>query len=179
VHDERVDVVENALRALITRQASYALPIVTWFSKDKSWDQMVKEQSERNDLSGLPQPKEADAAFMRSLEELSNKLKPMHARGLAADRFSDTSRIRGSIGFSGSNKIVAVVGITSGEKAGDTATMRFMFGSPTDPRLNDFFKQYEERIGGKYSVVDKAGKVVSEPMKTTAPKELQQETTHV
>lgn len=169
--DERMQVVEKALKALITRQASYALPTITWYADEKNWEQMKAAQSERFDLSDLPQPKDSDKIFMSALEEMSSKLKPVHARGMAADRFMATSRIKEPIGFSGSNKIVAIVGINNDWEGSGPATFKFYYGNPSDTRLDGFFKEYKERIGGEYAVIDKSGKTVLESLKSnkTAP----------
>lgn len=163
---ERVQVAEDAVRALIVRQAAYSLPSITWYAKEKTWEQMKAGQSGEWDLSALPEPKEADKIFMVAFERLSNKLKPMYAKGSVADSFGETSRIREPIGFSGSNKIVAIVSIERKDwDKYDGEVVRFMYGNPSDSRLADFFKQYEQKIGGEYSVIDKSGKMVLETMK--------------
>jgi len=178
--EERIQLVEKALRALIVRQAAYSLPQVTWYASEKTWEQMKAGKSDDWDLSALPEPKNTDKPFMDAFERLSNKLRPMHAKGDAAERFMDTSRIREPIGFSGSNRIVAIVSIEKKDwdKSGGNV-LKFLYGNPSDPRLADFYKQYEQKIGDEYTVEGRGGKIVSEPMKTPSTQVVPKETPYV
>lgn len=164
----RTQIAEDAIRALVARQASYALPSVTWFAKDKTWGQMRDEYARGHemDLGGLPATKEADRLYMSSLGRLSDKLKPSQAIGMAQDRFMDTSRIRSPIGFSGSNRIVAVVGISRDGGSSTPYIIKFLYGNPDDSRMRDFFNQFKERITDRYIVSGRKG--VSESIKSKA-----------
>jgi hypothetical protein len=159
---EKVPVAEKAIKDLITREAAHGLVASTWYSNEKSWEQMKEEQKDKGrDVSSLPDPASADRDFMSSLEALTDKLKPRHARGLAADTFMDTSRIREPVGFSGSNRIVAVVGVGQDfEHAGKPYTIKFYYGNPNDKRLSDFYHQFKERMTDSYIVYDRQGNVV-------------------
>jgi len=159
----RAAVVEPALRALVTRQASYALPRISWFAKEKTWEEMGEENARSNqwELKDLPAPEEADKVYMDTVERLSNLLKPMHASGFVADRFMDLSRLRTPVGFSGANKIVAVVGISRVRGDSDKPyVIKFKYGNPQDPRLHAFYKQFEQGFTKNFVVLDKNGNTV-------------------
>jgi len=159
---ERAAMVERALRALLARDTSVGLPNTIWYGKEHSWDKVKQMVSEEGyNLKDLPEPAIAEKAFAAALEEMSNKLKPTTAAGLAADRFGRTSRMRERIGFSGANKIVAVVLIDT-----EDYSIKFLYGSPTDPRLWGFFNEYSLRMTNNFEVTDMSGKVVLEPLKT-------------
>lgn len=159
---ERATMIERALRALLTRDTAVGLQNTVWYGKDKTWDNLKETVSlEGYNLEGLPEPAEAERLFMIALEEMSNKLKPTTAAGLAADRFSAVSRMRSPIGFSGANKIVAVMLIDT-----EDYSIKFLYGSPSDARLKDFFKEYSERMTSNFDVFDSSGKSVLETLKT-------------
>ena len=163
--ESRMPMAVELYRAYLTRQAAHTVPELSWFAEKNTWDQMRKEVADRHDidLSKLPDPKEADREFMATLGKLSDKLRPSQATGSALPEYSGTYRSLGSIGFSGSNRIVAVVLVDSDETP---YKIKFLYGSPTDPRVGELFKKFGESMSSNYRVLDRAGNPVMQAQKT-------------
>lgn len=169
--ESRIPMAIELYKAYVTRQAAHSVPDMSWFADEKTWDQMKKEIAEKYqaDLSNLPEPKEADRLFMGALRKLSDKLRPSQAAGLALPEYSGTYRSLGPIGFSGSNKIIAVVLVDSDETP---YKLKFVYGNPDDQRLRGFFHDFSRSMTSNYKVLDKAGNPVMQSKRTEPVKEV-------
>ena len=113
----------------------------------------------------LPTKEEGEAAYMEANEQLTRTLR-LYARPRGKGGSRETARVTEPIGYSGSNRILAVVEVRDGKRyRGDD------WKKPTQVVIHygtippDFFAQYRERYGGKY-VVERAlepGKVEPVP----------------
>ena len=102
----------------------------------------------------IPSPEEGEAAFRDAVEKITRALRQFARPLRPGEAYNrDTARITEPIGYSGSNRILAVVEVRDGRKyKGDdwkNPTVLVIHYGEIPP---DFFAQFKERYGGEFVV---------------------------
>lgn len=152
----------------------------------RAWDQVfygTEKQPQRPDVNTvLPSPAEGEKQFRDAVEPVTRSLRLMARPETGDTGFNiNTARITEPVGFTGSNRILALLEIkdtrkTRGEDFKQPAQMLLHWGAIPQ----DFWTQWNNRHGGKYELIDARRKISStsasiKTARTFTPEEMETE----
>ena len=139
----KISYVIDAMKKYITRQAAWEIENSIIYKEEKF--SRLKESN----VPPPPDVKQAEIDFRNSMDTLMRKLKASFKNS-----FNVTARMLEPITYSGSNKIIAVLGIVDNYNNKDYVsgktpykTIKEYYGSVSDPRFADDFKEEMKRFG--------------------------------
>lgn len=149
----KIPYVVDTMKKYITRQAA-------WELKNDGYKGSKFYDIEESKVPQPPDVKQAETDFRNAMDALMRKLKASFNNS-KKNILGNTARMLEPITYSGSNKIIAVLGIVDNYGNEDYVsgktpykTIKEYYGSVSDPRFADDFKEQMKRFGD-WNVADK------------------------